>query len=105
MIKNSEHLKHRIQESITNLQNMGIIPADEAQLNVDVIYNSILDEVCSVVPIDSPNAIVSYLKLVYGSQDKALDVKAKVLEDYHDEGEDTDLYHVNSVVDAGGNTQ
>lgn len=72
MIKNSKKLKARVEESITNLSNMGVIPADEVQLNLDVVYNSIIDEVCSFVPVDSPNAIVSYLKLIYDSQAKSL---------------------------------
>lgn len=62
--------KQKIEESITRLSSMGVIPADELQLNLDVIYNSILNEVCSVVPMESPRQIISCLKLVYGSQDK-----------------------------------
>lgn len=70
MIDNDK-LKHKIQESITNLSNMGVIPADEVQLNLDVIYNSILGEVCSIVPMESPRQIVSYLKLIYDSENKS----------------------------------
>lgn len=65
--------KVKIQEMITNAKTFGPIPADEVQLNVDVIYNSIIDKVCSVVPIDSPNQIVSTLRLKYGSKEKATD--------------------------------
>lgn len=64
--------KLKIQEAITNAKTFGPIPADEVQLNVDVIYNSIIDKVCSVVPIDSPNQIVSSLRLKYGSENKEL---------------------------------
>lgn len=64
--------KAKIQEMITNIKNFGPIPADEVQLNIDVIYNSIIDKICSVVPIDSPNQIVSSLRLKYGSADKDL---------------------------------
>lgn len=68
----NEIKKIKIQERITNMNNLGLIPADEVQLNIDVMYNSILNEVCSVVPIDSPNQIISCLKFRYGSKDKAL---------------------------------
>lgn len=71
MIQN-ENLKTRIKESITNLSNLGVIPADEAQLNIDVLYNSVLDEVCSVVPMNSPRQIISCLKLIYDSQNKSM---------------------------------
>lgn len=64
--------KVKIQEAITNAKNFGYIPADEVQLNVDVIYNSIMDKICSVVPINSPNQIVSSLRLKYGSKNKAV---------------------------------
>lgn len=64
--------KKKIQESITNLSNMGIIPADEVQLNLDVIYNSVLNDVCSVIPMESPRQIISCLKLVYDSENKSL---------------------------------
>lgn len=71
MIQN-EKLKTRIKESITNLSNLGVIPADEAQLNIDVLYNSVLDEVCSVVPMNSPRQIISCLKLIYDSKNKSM---------------------------------
>lgn len=64
-------LKTKIKEGITNLSNMGVIPADEAQLNMDVLYNSILDEVCAVVPMESPRQIISCLKLIYDSEKKS----------------------------------
>lgn len=64
-------LKTKIKEGITNLSNMGVIPADEAQLNMDVLYDSILDEVCAVVPMESPRQIVSCLKLIYDSEKKS----------------------------------
>lgn len=62
----------RIKESVTNLKNLNIIPADEVQLNLDVVYNSVLDEICSVVPMNSPKQIISYLSLCYGSKDKSV---------------------------------
>lgn len=67
----NKNKKVRVQENITNLVNLGIIPADEAQLNIDVIYNSILDEICSVVPMNSPRQVISALRLVYGSDKKS----------------------------------
>lgn len=71
MIQN-EKLKTRIKESITNLSNLGVIPADEAQLNIDVLYNSVLDKVCSIVPMESPRQIISCLKLIYDSKNKSM---------------------------------
>lgn len=65
-------LKKRIKENITNLSNMGIIPADEVTLNLDVIYNSVLDRLCSIVPMNSPSQIISCLKLTYESNNKTL---------------------------------
>lgn len=62
--------KQKIKESITRLSSLGVIPADELQLNLDVIYNSILSEVCSVVPMESPRQIISCLKLIYDSENK-----------------------------------
>lgn len=73
--------KVKIQEMITNAKTFGPIPADEVQLNVDVIYNSIIDKVCSVVPIDSPNQIVSTLRLKYGSKEKDIDNNNKDIVD------------------------
>lgn len=70
MMKNKK-LKTKIQEGITNLANLGQIPAGEVQLNLDVAYNSVLEDICSVVPVDSPRQIISYLKLCYGSDKKA----------------------------------
>ena len=64
-------LKKRIQEGITNVANLGLIPADEAQLNLDVLYDSILPEICSVVPMESPRQIISCLQLTYGSENKS----------------------------------
>lgn len=64
--------KMLVQERITNTSNLGLIPADELQLNIDVVYNSILDQICSVVPIDSPRQVISALKLVYGSPKKSV---------------------------------
>ena len=65
--------KQRIEEKITNLNTLGILPADEVQLNIDVIYNSILNNICSVVPINSPRQVVSdFLKsiTIYGPEVK-----------------------------------
>lgn len=64
-------LKQKIYEGITNLSNMGQIPTEEVQLNLDVLYNSILEEVCSIIPIESPRAIVSCLQLIYDSENKS----------------------------------
>lgn len=64
-------LKQKIYEGITNLSNMGQIPTEEVQLNLDVLYNSILEEVCSIIPIESPRAIISCLQLVYDSENKS----------------------------------
>lgn len=65
-------LQEKIKEGITNLNTMGRIPADEVQLNLDVAYDSCLDEICAVVPIDSPRQVISYLKLKFGSKQKAI---------------------------------
>lgn len=74
---NSEKLKTKIKESVTNLNTLGRIPADEVQLNLDVAYNSILNEICAVVPMESPRQIVSYLKLKYGMPKKAVNGQKK----------------------------
>lgn len=66
----NKRLKDRIQERITTLSTIGQIPADEVQLNLDVVYNSILDEIVSVVPMESPRQIISSLVLRYGSKGK-----------------------------------
>lgn len=71
----NKKLKTKIAERITNLNTLGQIPADEVQLNLDVVYNSILDEVCSVVPMNSPSQIISTLFLRYGSKNKAINDK------------------------------
>lgn len=75
--------KQRIEEKITNLNTLGILPADEVQLNIDVIYNSILNNICSVVPINSPRQVVSALRLCYDSEKKEInnnkDVYSKAL--------------------------
>lgn len=76
MIKN-EKLKKKIQEAITNLANLGVIPADEVQLNLDTIYNSVLNHVCSIVPMDSPRQIISCLRLIYDSEAKSLNKDGK----------------------------
>lgn len=73
----NERLKAKIQERITNLNTLGRIPADEVQLNIDVIYNSILDEICSVVPMESPRQIISSLELKYGMPKKMLNGENK----------------------------
>nr|DAO15293.1 MAG TPA: major capsid protein [Caudoviricetes sp.] len=73
----NERLKAKIQERITNLNTLGRIPADEVQLNIDVIYNSILDEICAIVPMDSPRQIISSLELKYGMPKKMLNGKDK----------------------------
>lgn len=78
-MKNTK-LKTKIQESITNLNTFGRIPADEVQLNLDVAYNSILDEICSVVPMNSPRQIISYLRLKHGTQQKAIYKKTDVID-------------------------
>ena len=65
------YTKKKVQESITNLSNMGVIPADEVQLNLDVIYNSVLEHICSIVPMESPRQIISCLKLIFGSKNKS----------------------------------
>lgn len=72
-----ENLRAKIKEGITNLSTLGNIPADEVQLNLDIAYNSVLDEICAVVPIDSPRAIISYLKLKFGSPKKAINSDKK----------------------------
>lgn len=64
--------RKKIKESITNIRNFGVIPAEEAQLSLDVLYESILDKICSVVPMESPRQVISCLKLVYGSENKSL---------------------------------
>lgn len=79
MIKNEPKLKEKIQEGITNLVNLGVIPADEAQLNLDVIYNSVLNEVCSIYNMDSPRQIVSTFDITYGSKDKSISNKKDVV--------------------------
>lgn len=66
----NNYTKKKVQESITNLSNMGVIPADEVQLNLDVIYNSVLEHICSIVPMESPRQIISCLKLIFGSKNK-----------------------------------
>lgn len=63
-------LKKKIQEGITNLSSMGQIPTDEVTLNLEVLYDSILNEVCSVVPMESPRQVVSCLKLIHDSEEK-----------------------------------
>lgn len=68
----NKRLKDRIQERITTLSTIGQIPADEVQLNLDVAYNSILDEILSVVPMESPRQIISSLVLRYGSEGKEI---------------------------------
>lgn len=68
----NKNRREKIQERITNLTDLGIIPADEAQLNIDVVYNSVLDQICSVVPVNSPRQVVSALRLVYGSKNKSM---------------------------------
>ena len=67
----NNYTKKKVQESITNLSNMGVIPADEVQLNLDVIYNSVLEHICSIVPMESPRQIISCLKLIFGSKNKS----------------------------------
>ena len=67
----------KIQERITNLKNLGVIPADEAQLNIDVVYNSVLEEICSVVPMESPRQIISCLRLKYGMPKKSVNHENK----------------------------
>ena len=110
MIQN-EKLKTRIKESITNLFNLGVIPADEAQLSIDVLYNSVLDEVCSVVPMESPRQIISCLKLIYDSQGKSMvedkDVFKKALMNgvtvpIDDNGYPTDKVKCSIIPDANG---
>ena len=63
--------KKKIQESITNLSNLGIIPKDEVQLNLDVMYNSILDDICTIVPMNSPRQVISCFDFVYDSPKKS----------------------------------
>lgn len=65
-------LQEKIKEGITNLSTSGRIPADEVQLNLDVAYDSCLDEICAVVPMESPRQVISYLKLKFGSPQKAI---------------------------------
>lgn len=89
---NSE-LKKQIKENITNLSNMGIIPADEVNLNLGVLYNSILDRVCSIVPMNSPSQIISCLQLVHGSKGKAI-IKTEDFE--------KDAYSLLAMNGAGG---
>lgn len=85
--------KTRVQESITNLSTLGRIPAEELQLNLDVVYNSILPEICSVVPMDSPRQIVSVLRLKYDSKNKQ-----KIL---HADGSSNDAYYTDILNTAG----
>lgn len=63
--------RKKIQEQITNISNLGYIPADEVQLNIDIVYNSILDEICSVVPINSYRQVISTLRLTYDNKQKS----------------------------------
>lgn len=70
-------LKTKISESITNLSKLGTIPAEELQLNLDVLYNSVLGDVCSIVPMNSVRQVISCLKLIYDSKNKSLDLNAK----------------------------
>lgn len=56
-------LQEKIKEGITNLSTSGRIPADEVQLNLDVAYDSCLDEICAIIPMESPRQVISYLKL------------------------------------------
>lgn len=65
-------LKSKIVESITRLSSLGQIPADEKQLSISALYESILDEIVSVVPVDSPRQVVSALQLKYGMPKKSL---------------------------------
>ena len=69
--------KTKIQERLTNLNTLGLIPADEVQLNVDVLYESILDQICSVVQTESPRQVISCLRLVYDAQKKAMRLDEK----------------------------
>lgn len=73
----SDLRKQKIQERITSLNTLGLIPSDEVQLNVDVVYNSILDKVCSIVNLDSPRQVISALTLRYGNKEKAIDKNNK----------------------------
>lgn len=68
----NERHKKRIQEAITNLGNLGTIPAEEVQLNIDTLYNSIADQFCAVVETNSPHQVISALRLVYGSASKSM---------------------------------
>lgn len=69
--------KLKVKESITNLAQLGVIPADELQLNLDVIHESILDQICTVFPLESPRQIISTLKMLYGSKHKSVDYTDK----------------------------
>lgn len=70
--------KQKIREGIiTNLRTLNQLPADEVQLNIDVLYNSILDEVVAVTPMESPRQIISYIVLKYGMPKKATDNSIK----------------------------
>lgn len=69
--------KLKVKESITNLAQLGVIPADELQLNLDVIHESILDQICTVFPLESPRQIISTLKMLYGSKHKSVDYTGK----------------------------
>ena len=73
----NEKLREKIKESITNNAALGQLPADEVQLNLDVVYNSILDEICSIVPMNSVRQIIQTLVLCYGTKQKALDGNSK----------------------------
>lgn len=74
MNKNNKHIKESV---ITNLKTLGQLPADEAQLNIDVLYNSILDEVVAIVPMESPRQVVFYLALKYGMPKKSTNQNIK----------------------------
>ena len=69
--------KAKIKEHFTNISDLGQLPASEVQLVTDVVYNSILEEICSVVPMESPRQIISGLRLKFGSKDKKHNSKRK----------------------------
>lgn len=71
MTNKNKKLSSKVSEGITNLANLGVIPSDELQLNLDVIHESIASEYASVVEMESPNQIVSYFDISYGSPNKA----------------------------------
>lgn len=75
--------KTKIKESYTNLVNLGQLPADEVLLNTDVFYNSILDQICSVVQMDSPRQVVSCLKLIHDSEQKSINKNADNKDAYY----------------------